>query len=113
MERHVNISSDHVQKTLIHNLSSDPRIQNEWIANFLKSYAGLTKQIEDLQMLLAVMDDNERREKVTKSQNKKGRKRASIPGLDPQSLAQTISSRNKATITNVPNKETHFHAKKR
>ena len=83
MERQANISGDHMQKNLIYTSFVGPRIQNEWIANFLKRYAAQTKEIEYLQMLLAVMDDNERREKLTKSQNKKGwYTRPSIPSTD-------------------------------
>ena len=74
MDYHANISKDNTRKNLTCNLSSDPRIHNKWIANFRKHYVDLTQEIDDLQMLLAIMDDHKRREKAleSKSRNRNG-----------------------------------------
>lgn len=111
LEHHTNISE--IQKGLLNNLLDDPGIHDEWIANFLKNYSRLTKEIEYLQMLLAIMDENECRDKVTKCHNKKSRNRVGISRLNPQSLAQTVPSHNNPPTTHVLNKEAHFHATKR
>ena len=131
MEQHSNISGFHAKGGWISNSSSHPEIQNQWIANFVESISSLKKQIEVLQSLLAARGDaesideyyervflasmykDESREQANKSQNKKSRKRAGISRLNPQSPAQTVSSRNNPPTTHALNKETHFHAKKK
>lgn len=142
MEHHSNIVADQAKGDWISQLSLYPEIQNEWITNLIRTNASLNRQIEALQSLLAAlveaqrslpaakeyaesidedynhtflasMRELEHRKNVIKSQIKKSRKRAQIQDLDPQSLAQTPSSCNKTTTTNLLNKEVHFHAKER